>query len=191
MKPRLIMMVKEPVPGRVKTRLGKDIGMVRAAAWFRHQSLQTIAHLEDPRWDLVLAVSPDKQGLSSRFWPKHIARQAQGRGDLGDRMKRQLMSSKGKVCVIGADIPNIMPKHIASAFAALGSHSATIGPSDDGGYWLVGLRHGATAPRSLFQDVRWSTQWAMQDTMASAADLSWAQINTLRDVDTVADLKRV
>ena len=106
-------------------------------------------------------------------------------------MKRQLTSTGGKVCVIGADIPNITPSHITDAFAALGSHSATIGPSEDGGYWLIGLRHGVNAPRSLFQGVRWSTQWAMQDTIASAPDLNWRCINTLRDVDTVADLKRI
>jgi rSAM/selenodomain-associated transferase 1 len=191
MKPRLIMMVKEPVPGRVKTRLGRDIGMVQAAAWFRDQALRTIGRLRDPRWDLVLAVSPDKAGLTSRFWPAHVVRQPQGRGDLGDRMKRQLGSSSGKVCVIGADIPTIERSHISEAFTALGSHSATLGPSNDGGYWLVGLRHGSYAPRGLFQDVRWSTQWARQDTIASAPQLDWAQVSTLNDVDTVADLKRI
>jgi glycosyltransferase A (GT-A) superfamily protein (DUF2064 family) len=53
------MMVKEPVSGRVKTRLGRDIGMVSAAHWFRLQALTAIRRLDDPRWDLVLAVTPD------------------------------------------------------------------------------------------------------------------------------------
>jgi glycosyltransferase A (GT-A) superfamily protein (DUF2064 family) len=57
---RLILMVKEPVPGRVKTRLGRGIGMVPAAWWFRHQTARLIRRLEDPRWELVLAVTPDR-----------------------------------------------------------------------------------------------------------------------------------
>jgi rSAM/selenodomain-associated transferase 1 len=191
MKSRLIMMVKEPVPGRVKTRLGRDIGMVRAAAWFRVQALRTLRRLEDPRWDLMLAVSPDQTGLRSRFWPSHLPKVPQGRGDLGDRMGRLLRASQAKTCIIGADIPHIQRAHIQRAFAALGSHSSVIGPSDDGGFWLVGLRHGCHAPRALFQDVEWSSARALQGTIASAPDLDWAHIDTLNDVDTVRDLQQL
>lgn len=184
-------MVKEPVPGRVKTRLGRDLGMVRAASWFRKQALNTIRRLDDPRWDLVLAVSPDREGLTSRFWPPHLMRVPQGRGDLGSRMGRLLrMSSAPKTCIIGADIPDIQPRHIMSSFATLGSHSGVLGPSDDGGYWLVGLRHPQNAPAGLFQNVRWSTQFARQDTERSAKSINWGHINTLNDVDTLDDLKR-
>ena len=52
-------MVKEPRPGRVKTRLGRDIGMTAAAWWFRHQTHKILRQLQDPRWELILAVSPD------------------------------------------------------------------------------------------------------------------------------------
>lgn len=184
-------MVKEPVPGRVKTRLGRDLGMVPAANWFRNQALSTIRRLDDPRWDLVLAVSPDQAGLISRFWPSHIARVPQGRGDLGARMGRLLRASPvPKTCIIGADIPDIRPHHILNAFAALGSHSGVLGPSDDGGYWLVGLRHGKHGPAGLFAGVRWSTQFAREDTKQSAKSIRWACIDTLSDVDTLDDLTR-
>ena len=185
-------MVKEPIPGRVKTRLGRDLGMVQAAHWFRKQALNTIQRLEDPRWDLVLAVSPDRAGMTSRFWPAHLERLPQGRGDLGARMGRLLRASPStKTCIIGADIPNIRPQHIASAFAALGSHRGVIGPSDDGGYWLIGMRHGRHAPATLFKGVRWSTSCARKDTQNSAKSLNWAEINTLSDVDTLEDLTRL
>ena len=76
-----------------------------------------------------------------------------------------------------------------AAFRALGDHDAVFGPADDGGYWLVGLRHGARAPATFFHDVRWSTEHALADSMASLPGLSIALTDTLRDVDTVADLR--
>ncbi|MCH2093935.1 MAG: TIGR04282 family arsenosugar biosynthesis glycosyltransferase [Rhodobacteraceae bacterium] len=182
-------MVKEPQPGRVKTRLGRDIGMVAAAWWFRHQCTRLMRRLQDPRWELILAVSPDRAGLQSRVWPGHLPRIAQGNGDLGDRMGRLLNGlPPGPVCIIGADVPGIDRLHIARAFAALGSHDAVFGPAHDGGYWLIGMKRTARPPVTLFNDVRWSTQHALADTLRSVPGLRIAKIDPLGDVDTAADL---
>lgn len=189
MKRTLIVMVKEPRPGRVKTRLGRDIGMINAAWWFRHQTRQLLRELEDPRWQLVLAVSPDHAGLQSRVWPVHLPRWAQGRGDLGARMLRMFRRvSTGPACVIGADIPGIRRRHIAEGFKALGRADAVIGPAPDGGYWLIGLKQAHHPPCRLFENVRWSTEYASADTCASLRGQRIAQIATLHDVDTAADL---
>ena len=183
-------MLKEPRAGRVKTRLGRDIGMVAAAWWFRHQVRGLLRQIEDPRWDIVLAVSPDRAGLVSRVWPAHLARMAQGHGNLGDRMGRALrMPSHGSVCVIGGDIPDINAPRIAEAFAALGRNDAVFGPAPDGGYWLIGLRRLRTVPSTLFANVRWSTEHTLRDTEATLPDHRIAHVATLNDVDTVADLK--
>jgi len=113
MRPQLIVMLKEPHPGRVKTRLGREIGMVAAAWWFRHQAARLLRRIEDPRWRLVLAVSPDAEGRQSRVWPAHLPRVPQGKGTLGDRMARLLRGlPPGPVCIIGADIPAIGRAHI-------------------------------------------------------------------------------
>ena len=189
MTPTLVIMLKEPRAGRVKTRLGRDIGMTAAAWWFRHQTRRLIREMIDPRWHLVLAVSPDRAGLTSRIWPAHIPRMAQGRGDLGQRMGRILRAfPPGPVAIIGGDIPGVRPHHIAAAFRALGDHDAVFGPASDGGYWLVGLKHPDRAPRSLFTGVRWSTQHALADTLVPLAGQRVAHIDTLHDVDTAADL---
>ena len=119
-KKTLIVMVKEPLPGRVKSRLGRDIGMTTAAWWFRNQVKDMLRRLQDPRWELVLAVTPDYAGLKSRVWPNKHRRLKQGGGDLGARMARVLASvPHGPVCVIGADIPGVTKMHIAKAFAVL------------------------------------------------------------------------
>ena len=133
-------MVKVPRPGRVKTRLGRDIGMTTAAWWFRHQTKALIRRLRDPRWQIVLAVTPDHEGLQFRAWPPDIERTPQGTGDLGARMARVLRSTPGPTVLIGADIPGITRVHIARAFQALGSSPSAIGPATDGGYWCV--EHG-------------------------------------------------
>ncbi len=182
-------MVKEPRPGRVKTRLGRDIGMVSAAWWFRHQTRSLIRRLRDPRWQIVLAVSPDREGINSRVWPFDLPRVAQGRGDLGDRMGRMLRGApQGPVCLIGADIPGITKGHIARAYSALGRNEMVLGPAPDGGYWLVGAQRFGALPSGLFKDVRWSTEHALADTLATVAGRRVALLDHLRDVDTVADL---
>lgn len=182
-------MLKEPRPGRVKTRLGRGIGMVAAAWWFRHQCRALLRRLDDPRWRLVLAVAPDAAGKASRAWPGHLPRVPQGPGDLGARMHRLLAGlGPGPVVIVGADIPGITPAHVARAFAALGGHDAVVGPAPDGGYWLIGTRH--RPPAALFRGVRWSGPHALADTLASAPGLRVARIDILADVDEPADLAR-
>jgi rSAM/selenodomain-associated transferase 1 len=189
MRPILVIMVKEPRPGRVKTRLGRDIGMVAAAWWFRHQTRALTRRLRDPRWDLVLAVSPDVEGLTSSIWPEDIIRVAQGSGDLGCRMKRLFQGlPKGPVCIIGADIPDVSKRHIAQAFAKLGSCEAVFGPAPDGGYWLVGMKRVRAVSPKLFTGVRWSSADALADSVASMEGLRVGYVESLRDVDTVDDL---
>ena len=196
MQRTLVIFLKEPRPGRVKTRLGRDIGMVGAAWWFRHQSARLIRRLgNDRRWQTVLAVSPGREGLASRVWPAHMARWPQGKGDLGERMGRALRAMPpkmppGPVIIIGADIPGLRPRHVAEGFGLLGRHDAVLGPAPDGGYWMIGLKRGGRAvPRGLFSGVRWSTAHALTDTVASLAPLDVGFPATLRDVDEAAALR--
>jgi len=186
----LVVMLKEPRPGRVKTRLGRDLGMVGAAWWFRHQVRRLLREVDDPRWQVVLAVAPDRAGLLSRVWPRHIPRVAQGGGDLGERMARLFRTlPPGPVCVIGGDIPSIRCSHIARAFKALGDHEAVFGPAPDGGFWLVGMKRVARVPISLFESVRWSSEHALSDSIATLGTDRVASVDTLQDVDRVEDLR--
>lgn len=189
MRGTLIVMVKEPRPGRVKTRLGRDIGPVPAAWWFRHQSRRLIRRLRDRRWRLVLAVSPDREGLASRVWPPDLGRLPQGRGDLGQRMARLLRAAgPGPVCLIGADIPGVTRRHVGRAFAALGAGRVVLGPATDGGFWLIGVQPGAALPPGSFSGVRWSTRRALSDTLANLRTTRVTLVDRLADVDCADDL---
>lgn len=184
----LIVMVKEPVAGNVKTRLGRDIGMTNAAWWFRHQTRRLLRDVRDPRWDVVLSVSPDR-AIASRTWPARFPRLAQGRGDLGQRMAGALAAFQGPVVLIGGDIPNVGRAQIATAFRVLGRAASVVGPATDGGFWLIGLRNGARRHPTLFFDVAWSAP----DTLAKALPTlpkPVAFADEMQDVDTEEDLRR-
>ncbi len=182
-------MIKEPRLGRVKTRLGQDLGLVQATWWYRHQVQKTLRNLTDPRWETVLAVTPDR---ATWPWPRQYRRIPQGRGDLGTRMARALsLAGTGPAFLIGSDIPGIEKRHISASFAGLGSYPAVIGPATDGGYWGIGLRHLHRQPTGFLRNVRWSTEHALADTLSSAPSLRWATLDTLSDVDTGADFDRL
>lgn len=188
---QLYVMVKEPRPGRVKSRLGRDIGFVEATWWFRHQVASLLRKVTgDTRWQSFLAVAPDIAGMQSRVWPDHMPRVPQGLGDLGDRMRRIFARApNGPVVIIGGDIPGITQAALAEAFDALGGNDVVFGPAPDGGYWLVGLARGKIKlHRGFLQDVRWSSEYALADSISSARGLKVALIRELADVDRAADL---
>lgn len=186
-RPRLLVMVKRPELGRVKTRLGREIGAVAATAFYRSTSRAVIARLAaDPRWTTTLAVAPDT-AIRDRAWPRHVSRLAQGSGDLGRRMHRIAgKPSPGPVLIVGTDIPAIAPRHIWRAFRTLGSSDAVLAPAADGGFWLVGFRRTPRLP-AAFENVRWSTAHTLADTVASLRPATVAFVDTLSDVDTAAE----
>ncbi|MEQ8435474.1 MAG: TIGR04282 family arsenosugar biosynthesis glycosyltransferase [Oceanicaulis sp.] len=184
------MFSKAPVIGGAKTRLAAGIGKI--AAWRRHRAMMAIIlrKVRDPRWETVLAVSPDR-ALNRRFpgvWPQDLDRTAQGAGDLGARQGRMFTASCPTL-VIGTDAPQITRRDIARAFAALRRHDAVIGPAEDGGYWLLGLAR--PAPPGLFHAIRWSHAETRADLEARLAAFGLsriARLRPLRDVDHADDL---
>ena len=183
----LVVMAKAPVAGAVKSRLGAEIGVVEATRFYRVTLAPLIRRLAwDPRWRLRFAVTPDRTAHAP-LWPPRLNRQPQGRGDLGARMQAVFDDlPPGPAVIVGSDIPQIAPAHIARAFALLGRCDAVFGPAADGGYWLVGLRRRPMIPR-VFAGVRWSTGHALADTLANCRMLEVAYLDELADVDTAAD----
>lgn len=177
-RPTLIVMAKQPRLGRVKTRLARGIGPVAATAFYRRTLGRTLRVLgKDPRWRLVVAVSPD------HWRPAGLATMPQGRGDLGERMRRCLNARlPGPVLLVGADIPDIAPSHVGQALRALRRAPYVLGPATDGGYWLIGARR--TVPP--LSPVRWSTAHALADTLALLPHAALGP--QLRDVDESHDI---
>lgn len=181
---KLIVFARAPRLGAVKTRLARGIGALAAWRFQRKTFAGLIADVAfDPRWRTLLSVTP-----GPARWPAKIPRRVQGRGHLGQRMGRAMRAfAPGPVVLVGSDIPQLSRRHIVQAFALLGRHDAVFGPANDGGYWLAGLRHPARHPH-IFDNVRWSSEHALADTLANVTD--YALLEELIDVDTAADLAR-
>ncbi|MBV7408277.1 TIGR04282 family arsenosugar biosynthesis glycosyltransferase [Maritimibacter sp. DP1N21-5] len=187
-RPRLVVMTKEPRPGRVKTRLAADIGALPAAYWTRQRLHDISRNLTSAHWTMMLAVAPDS-AVAAPLLPG-LPRLPQGPGDLGDRMARVFRRlPRGPVLIIGTDIPGITRPILSDAFRALARHRAVIGPASDGGFWAIGLDTRRRIPANLFAKVRWSTEHALADTLVTLPSATF--LPTLDDVDTVADLATI
>lgn len=192
MKPRLVVMARAPRWGVGKRRLARGAG--EAAAW-RFQRFVSGAVLRrlaaDRRWETWLAVTPDRAASRRTFGPALPAAVrvvAQGRGDLGARMGRQLRRREpGPVVVVGLDIPALGPAQVSEAFRALGRRRWVLGPAADGGYWLIGNRRRPSL-RLPFEGVRWSSRHALADTL-ERLDAPAELLERLTDVDEAADLQ--
>jgi len=189
---QLVLFVRLPRLGTGKRRLARDIGALGALAFERRMIVLMVRRLgRDRRWRLRLAITPDRSCREARRFGRY-AICGQGAGDLGDRMRRALVTSPpGPVVLVGADIPALAAAHVAAAFRMLGSHDLVVGPSRDGGFWLVGARRCPRLP-PLFGPVRWSTRHALADVLANlppAVRVGFAA--TLEDVDDGAAWQRL
>lgn len=184
MKRHLVIMAKEPRLGRVKTRLGREIGHVRAWTFYRRQLLSLPKGLKGP-WQVWLSITPDN-ALKRCFFPQSgVQFMGQDTGNLGQRM---LYPSKklpiGPYVLVGTDVPEIRAHHIRKAFRLLGHHDVVFGPATDGGFWLVGhKRHPKMVSPYGPKPVRWSHPETLQDCLKNLKGDKVALIETLSDVD--------
>lgn len=190
----LVIMVKAPQAGRVKTRLAAAVGTVEALRCYRVVLGQTVRRLAlDRRWLTTLAVTPDQAAGAIAAWASAIASVAvrpQGPGGLGQRMQRVMdQMPPGPVVIIGSDIPSLSRGDIAAAFRALAGSDAVFGPAEDGGYWLVGQRRKPRVLR-LFDGVRWSSKHTLDDTLANVTARKAAHLRRIADIDGEADYLR-
>jgi uncharacterized protein len=188
MNKQLVIFVKAPKFGCVKTRLAKDIGHFKAWRFYKTTVLGLMKRMRSPKWQITLCITPDD--YKGSFFPNDLKPIRQGGGDLGQRMQRVFDDiPKGPVVLIGGDIPAIEKHHIDKAFNALQNNDITFGPAEDGGYWLVGMRR-TRARLSPFFDIRWSTEHALYDTLLNLrANTRHTLTDRLNDVDTGKDLK--
>jgi rSAM/selenodomain-associated transferase 2/rSAM/selenodomain-associated transferase 1 len=190
----VIVFCKYPVAGHVKTRLAESIGGEEAIRVYRRMVRHTLRVTRGmrSRAQVLLFFSPPEAMDSMREWLGRSHRYVpQSDGDLGDRMSQAFEYANrhghGRTLIVGTDCPGLLPSHLDQAFAALQNHDVVIGPTEDGGYFLIGSSRPHPA---LFRDIAWSTGSVCRQTLkiAESESLRVAKLDTLRDVDTIEDL---
>lgn len=188
----VVIFARRPQLGRVKTRLAADIGPVETLRFYR-ATLNALARRlkAGGGWATWIGITPDDTLGKQRFYPDGVWRLPQGTGDLGTRMANCLMRfGPEPALIVGSDIPDIDRRHVSAAFDALKTNELVFGPSDDGGYWLVGAAQGARVGR-LFDNVRWSTEHALADTLANVRPgVRVAMLEPLADIDDGAAYRK-
>ncbi len=197
LRPVVIVMVKAPRAGLVKTRLGPALAATDAAALAACFVRDVVATALRVVPELLVAYAPaDGRALLEPLLPKGLHWVAQQGADLGARLAAAVAHAAALGCapilVLGADSPTLPDSFIETARAALTDDAADVvlGPTTDGGYYLVGLRQPAP---TLFQNIAWSTPHAYEQTAANVARLGLRllALPAWYDVDTCADLLRL
>ena len=191
----LIVFVKYPQPGQVKSRLAKDFDSDFAANLYRAFVLDILECAMKGNWQLrIFFYPPEKETeIKETFGNGHEYRPQRG-ADLGTRMKSAFIDcfSEGfkSLVLIGSDFPDLPLKIIEDSFAILDSPSnAVIGPAADGGYYLIGFRYDNFLP-AIFEGLTWSTASVFLETLKilHAYSRQTEIIQEWRDVDTRDDL---
>ena len=194
---QLIIFGRYPVPGRTKTRLIPALGPAGAADLQRRLTvniLETVRRFARPRKiGVEVCFEGDSKQKMRRWLGSGAIFSRQVSGNLGERMQAAFLDAfqrgADRVVLLGTDIPQLRTDHLEQSFDALAENDLVIGPSTDGGYWLIGLNH----PVDMFEGIKWSTDAVFGQTLALAKKqgLRVKTLSPLRDIDTAEDLKQV
>ena len=193
----LIIFAREPLPGRVKTRLARGVGSRAATdlyAAMLEDVLERAARLHDTRVLVFWAMENDP--LPQRPAYPRLEMRHQCSGDLGVRMATALETAFADgiraCCIIGSDSPDLPPEYISRAFQLLGEDQADVvfGPAEDGGYYLVGMKR---LWQRIFEDLAWGENDVLEKSCQRARDLELrtALLPAWYDLDTLDDLRRL
>ena len=193
----LLIFAREPVLGRVKTRLAAGIGPAAALATYRELLALTATAVAAARvpatvWLAEAPARPTPPSQPRPEWPGLPWRPQPPAESLGERMRyafaETFAAGAGRVVIIGTDCPGLTAAGLRQAFAQLATHDLVAGPATDGGYYLLGMKQ---LHNDLFTNKQWSTATVLADTLADAVRLGLrvAQLPTLADVDSARDLE--
>jgi rSAM/selenodomain-associated transferase 2/rSAM/selenodomain-associated transferase 1 len=191
---RLIIFSKYPVPGKTKTRLISLLGPAGAADLQKRlaeKTYQTARRYNQSReMDIEICFEGGSDRKMKAWLGKGPIYSQQVPGDIGIRMHHAMINAflfgSGSVVLIGTDIPDITEMILDQAFTSLKKNDLVLGPSTDGGYWLIGLNR----PVDVFQDIKWSTSGVLQQTLQEARkqNLKYHILDKLTDIDTEKSL---
>ena len=192
----LAVFAKTPAPGRVKTRMSPPLTMDEAVrvAWIcLDETVRRV--LPDPRTAesfLFLDGTPSRE-IHDLASERRLTILPQSEGDLGHRLGAAFAALRARgaerVVAIGTDTPHLDPDLVVKAFEALGTHDLVIGPAEDGGYYLIGMREPANG---MFESIAWGTPTVLDSTLDRARTLGRTVelLPRIYDIDDAGTLLR-
>lgn len=190
MKQALIIFVRNPVLGKVKTRIAKTLGDENALRLYKKLLAHTQLTVRDIACDKFIfyadAVNNNDDWCNDLYF-----KEQQDAKELGERMSAAFEKIYGKgynkVLIIGSDCYELTPGIIEEAFVALEKNAVVVGPAKDGGYYLLGMKKFHS---SLFEIKAWSTNSVLQETLQQCTQLtlSYYLLPVLNDVDDATDI---
>ncbi|WP_420552189.1 TIGR04282 family arsenosugar biosynthesis glycosyltransferase [Tenacibaculum aiptasiae] len=185
----LLIFTRNPELGKVKTRLAKTIGDESALNIYKFLLNHTKEVTQDLNCDKAVYYSVKVR--NNDIWDTSNYQKHQQNGDdLGIRMKNAFQEAFNKnyekVLIIGSDLYDLKPNHINEAFEKLNSNDVVIGPAEDGGYYLLGMKE---LHSEVFKNKAWGTSTVRQDTLNDLQNVSVHLLETLNDVDVFDDIK--
>ncbi|GFK93961.1 2-phospho-L-lactate guanylyltransferase [Fundidesulfovibrio magnetotacticus] len=191
---RLLLMLRAPLEGRVKTRLARDVGDRAALALYRAMVEDVLEALDGAGARVALLVEPGAEIPLVRRWLGEGRECVAQRGaHLGERLENAFAWAFAAGCdaaaAVGSDVPCLSPGAAGLLVEGLRAGRACLGPSPDGGYWTVGFTRGNFLPE-VFRDMPWSEPGLLARTLEVMAPLDPFVLPELADVDTLADLGR-
>ncbi|MBK8053595.1 MAG: TIGR04282 family arsenosugar biosynthesis glycosyltransferase [Saprospiraceae bacterium] len=189
---KLIIFIKNPIVGKVKTRIAAGSDDDQALIIYKKLLKITRKITTTLNVDKYLFYS-DAISLDDDWDNNKYIKKKQADGDLGHRMFHAFQTCfssqanfDSKVLIIGSDCPYITPALIENAFSALDDHDVVIGPTKDGGYYLLGMKK---LHQALFYGVNWSSDTVFNTTLEKIKNngLSYTQTTLLNDIDTYED----
>lgn len=188
----IIVFIKNPRLGHVKTRLAKDVGDKRALEIYLKLTAHTQRVLSAVQYVNRNVYYSEFVDDTDDWSTDTFIKGLQSNGDLGDRIKHafnEVFDQNEKVIIIGSDCAQLSANHIQQAIDALDNNNVVIGPSLDGGYYLLGMDSNF---QFLFEGIEWSTESVFETTKnkALAQGLSVAEIEKLSDIDYIEDWEK-
>jgi rSAM/selenodomain-associated transferase 1 len=191
----LLFFVKSPKKGRVKSRLASVVGKEAAVKFYKRFILDMLSTLKRGNFAFYICFYPGSSlGEFEKWLGRHYHYVPQNGSDLGERMKNSFMEAFSmdfkRVVLIGSDIPDLPLEYIEEAFKSLDGEDVVIGPSFDGGYYLIGF-NDKNFSSQVFEGIPWGTESVFNDTMKTLRKekLTVHTLPHLRDIDTIEDLK--
>ncbi|NQV75631.1 MAG: glycosyltransferase [Bacteroidetes bacterium] len=187
----LVIFVRNPVLGQVKTRLAKDIGDERACAIYLQLLEHTLQITRGISFRKFIYYADEVSDYDLWSVPGYTKRKQNG-NDLGERMlnsfKELFEQGFNRIIIIGSDCLQLQTEHLQEAVVLLESNAAVIGPASDGGYYLLGL---TKLYPDLFVNKPWSTDQVFAKTIDDFNNLgiSYALLEELSDIDDITDLE--